>query len=316
MNTNSTTKKDETATVNPWAPQASGLTFAFDQAKGALGDAYKGDTTAQFNPDQLATFRRMLGFSNSSPIPGQTASAGTDLTGAGVGATTGALSRLGAFSPTGGTSSNIDAANAYADAAASPAAVDAAMRDARRQVTEQTLPGITQNAALTGNNMSSRTAIAEGIVNRGLAEKAADVSANMRAGAFNTGLGLAENSRQFDNNAVLDALKSRGSLGSTAAGQGLDALGNSIGQQGSLFDLANSGGAGLQASDQAKLDNDMGKSNSVWDNLMKYYGIVGSQNWGGTTQSSGTMTKEPSIWETIGGLMSAGGSLAKGFKNG
>lgn len=316
MSGSSTQTQNQSSVTNPWAVQTPYLTDAFAKAQGQSNNAYTGDRVAQFTPDQLATFNRMLGYANNSTAPGAATNAGTALTGAGVNAATGALSQLGAFTPQGGTASNIDAANAYADAAASPAAVDAAMRDARRQVYEQALPGIDASSAATGNNMSSRSDMSKAIIERGLAEKAADVSATMRQNAFNNGLNLAQNSSQFNNTAILDALKSAGSLGTGAVGTGVGATGAGIDQQGNLFNLANQAGAGQQAAGQASLDNSIGKSDSAWDNLMKYYGIVGGNNWGGTTQGYGTTQSTPSAWQVIGGLLSAGGNAAKMFMGG
>lgn len=313
MNTSSTQTKTENTQTNPWAVQTPFLTNAFNQAQTQLGSSYKGDTVAQFTPDQLATFQKMVG-AGSSPL-GQNVGATADtLMGSGTNAATGALTRLGAFNPTGGTASNIDAANAYADAAASPAAVDAAMRDARRQVSEQALPQIARTSSLTGNAMSSKRAISEGIIERGLAEKAADTSAAMRQDAFKSGLTLAEGGRQYDNSAILDAMKAQGTLGGGLAESGVNAAGGSVDTMGKLFALASAGGAGERDAAQAALDNQMGKSASAWDDLMKYYGIVGGNNWGSTSNGTSTATKTPSIWETVGGLMSAGGSLMKGFK--
>jgi hypothetical protein len=325
--TSSNQSENQTTTQNPWGLQANYLTDAFSKAQGALGTAYNGDRVAQFNPAQLATFNAMLGYGNNSVAPGAATGAGTALTGAGSSAATGALARLGAFSPTGTTQSNIDAANSYADAAASPAAVDAAMRDARRQVYEGALPGIDASSAATGNNMSSRSDMSKAIIERGLADKTADVSSTLRQTAFNNGLNLAQNQSQFNDNAILDALKSSGALGTSAVGAGTGALGAGTDIQGKLFDLANAGGAGLQAADQSGINNDISKSDATWDNLAKYFGIVGGSNWGGSTSSTGsssnsgtmnstgtmngTTESTPSIWQVIGGLMSAGGSLMK-----
>jgi hypothetical protein len=254
----------------------------------------------------------MVGAGNS-PAGENIGTTADTLMNGGANAATGALRRLGAFTPTGGTQSNIDAANSYADAAANPAAVDAAMRDARRQVSEQALPQVARSAALTGNSMSSKNAITQGIIERGLAEKGADVAATMRQDAFDKGLQLAEGGRQFDNSSILDALKSQGSLGASTAASGMAGADTSVDTLGKLFSLAQQGGAGEQAANQANLDNSIGKSDSTWDNLMKYYGIVGGNNWGGTTTGNGTTTSTPSIWQTVGGLMSAGGNIAGAF---
>jgi hypothetical protein len=311
MNTSSTQKTDQTNA--PSAFQQSYLTDAFNKAQGQSNNAYTGDRVAQFNPDQLNTFRQMLGYANSSGVPGQTAAAGADLTGVGTNAISGAIGRLNGFTPQGGTASNIAAANEYANAAASPEAVQAAMRDATRQVSEQALPQIARQSANSGNAMSSRRAISEGIVQRGLADKTADTSATMRANAFQNGLNLAEQNSQATNNSMLDAIKSAGAMGGSAATTGLGALDSSVNQQGRLFDLAQQGGAGQQAAGQAAIDNKTQMSDAAWDNLMKYYGIVGSQQWGGT--QSGTTTSTPSIWQIAGGLMSSAGSLMKSDRN-
>jgi hypothetical protein len=48
--------------------------------------------------------------------------------------------------------------------------------------------GIDQNAAMTGNMNSTRAGVAAGIAQRGLADKAADVSSTMRGNAWQAGL--------------------------------------------------------------------------------------------------------------------------------
>jgi hypothetical protein len=314
MSGSSTQTQQQNSTTNPWAVQTPYLTDAFAKAQGASNSSYSGDRVAQFTPDQLATFQRMIGAGNS-PL-GQSAGTTAGTLMGGANAAEGAWQRLGSFIPQGGTDSNIAAANSYADAAVSPSAIDAVMRDARRSVSEGALPQIARASAVSGNALSSKRQIAEGIVERGLADKTADVSATMRSDAFNKGLTLAEGSRQFDNTAMLDALKSGGSLGISSASSGIQGAGSSVDTLGKLFELANTGGAGMQAANQASLDNNIAKSDSVWDNLARYYGIVGANNWGGTSSGTATTTKTPSAWEVIGGLMSAGGSLmggAKGF---
>ncbi len=310
MSSGSTTETKQNQTNNPWAVQIPYLTDAFSKAQGQVNSGYTGDRVAQFTPDQLATFQRMVGAGNNPAAQNIGATSDQLMTG-GANATTGALSRLGAFNPAGGTQSNIDAANSYADAAVSPGAIDAVMRDARRSVSEGALPQIARNSAVTGNTMSSRRAISEGLVERGLAEKTADVSAGMRSDAFGKGLSLAEGGRQFDNNAMLDALKASGSIGAGASEAGISGANSGVDTLGKLFQLATAGGAGQQAATQAGYDNSIAKSGSVWDDLAKYYGIVGGNNWGGTQSGTGTSTKNPSIWEIAGGLMSAGGSLLK-----
>ena len=87
------------------------------------------------------------------------------------------------------------AANQYAMNNTQPL-LAAAMRDPYRQLTEQTLPGISTRASATGNANSSRAAIAEGIANRAFDDRMADTSANITnqlrddyLSQFNTNIG-------------------------------------------------------------------------------------------------------------------------------
>ena len=312
----STQSKQETSsTTNPWAVQAPYLQQAFSGASDALNktnaNTYSGQQVAQFTPDQLATFQRMVGYGGDLSGANATSSAGTGTMTAGASAIQQALGGLGSYTPTGGTSSNIAAASQYADNPYISGQVDAAMRDANRQVNEQALPGQQRSAALTGNTMSSKNALAQGVIQRGLAEKTADVSANLRGQAYNTGLNLAEQGRQYDNSAILDALRSSAAAGTGAFSTGVGATSSGIDQAKGLFDIANAGGAGQQQNtqnqiDDAKTQKEYANSNT-WQNLQNFYNIIGSNNWGGT--SNGTTTSSPSFWNVLGGMMGSVGSL-------
>lgn len=257
----------------------------------------------------------MLGYANNNNVSAANAATGDALAGSGTAGATGALSGLMNFNPGDATDSNITNASKYADNPALSGMVDATMRDARRQVSEQALPGIDRAAAVTGNTNNSRAGIAQGLVERGLAEKTADVSAGLRGDAFNHGLDLASTDNRFNTSAMLDALSRAGGLGGSLAGAGVAARSGSIADRGALFDMANMGGAGVQAAGQASLDNTNARYqsavNSPFDALRNYMSIIGSNNWG--SQGSSTTTSTPSAWQIIGGLMGAGGSLARGF---
>lgn len=292
----------------PWSVQQPYLSQAFSQASGNLSNAYAntygGQQVAQFTPDQLDTFKRMTQFGGNTTGADTSSTIGANTATTGYNALSDALSGLKSYTPTGGPQSNIEAAMAYANNPATDGMIDAAMRDARRSVSEQALPQIARSSAGTGNTMSSRRAISEGLVERGLADKTADTSANIRGQQFNNGLNLAEQGRQFDNNSVLDAFKSMASAGGSAVGTGVNALGAGVDQAKGLFDIANSGGAGQQASDQAAIDNSKGMSeygnDTAAKNLQNFYNIIGSQNWGGTSSGTSTTQSTPSMWSTIG----------------
>lgn len=319
MNTRSTQTTDSTQTSTPWSVQQPYLTQAWQQASNNLNTAnqntYKGEQIAQFTPEQLANYRNMAGYNSSAP--GTTAGVGTQLATGGANALTQAMQNLQGYTPSGGTQSNIDAAKAYADGIDISGAVDATMRDANRAVSEQALPQIARSSAMSGNAFSNKRAISEGIVQRGLAEKTADVSAQMRNDAYQKGLSLAEGGRQFDNNAILDAMKSAGAMGGNAANSGVNALNSSINQQGGIYDIINQGGAGLRDANQASLDNERSKAEyatgNASDYLNNFWNIVGSNSWGGTQTGQQTQTSTPSTMNVIGGIMGSVGSLAKAF---
>ncbi|PYF01676.1 hypothetical protein BJ122_11983 [Rhodopseudomonas faecalis] len=314
----STQSKQETNAVSaPWSVQQPYLQQAFSGASSALGktnaNTYSGQQVAQFTPDQLATFRRMSGFGADTGAASGTMATGAGVANAGASALQAAMKSMEGFAPQGGTDTNITAAGQYADNPYISGAIDAAMRDANRQVNEQALPGQQRSAALTGNTMSSKNALAQGVIQRGLAEKAADVSATMRQQAYQTGLGLAEQGRQFDNNAILDAMKASAATGGSAFSSGVDAVSSGIEQAKGLFDIANAGGAGQQQNTQNQIDDARTQkeyaNSNTWQNLQNFYNIIGGNNWGGTQNS--TTTSTPSQMNTIGGLLGAGGQLAR-----
>jgi hypothetical protein len=293
------------------------LTQAFSQASGnlsnAYGKTYDGQQVSQFTPDQLATFKNMTQYGGNTSPADTTGAIGANTANTGYSALSSALSGLKGFSPSGGTDSNIAAATAYANNPATDGMIDASMRDARRSVSEQALPQIARGAATSGNTMSSRRAISEGLVERGLADKTADVSANIRGQQFDNGLKLAESGRQYDNSAIVDAMKAAGSMGGSAIGTGLNGIGAGIDQAKGLFDIANAGGAGQQASGQAAIDNAKGMSEYGVDRnqkaLQDFFSIIGANNWGGTQQ--GTQTSTPSTWSTIGSGLGLASSFMK-----
>lgn len=318
MSKKETSTSQSSATSAPWAPQIPYLQNAFSEAQKLYGQGtdnlYSGQQLAQFNPDQLATFQSMLDYGGSSGIPGQSQAAGTSLLGAGQGALGSSLSGLQGFTPSGSTESNIAAANQYADNPAIGGMVDAAMRDSVRNASESVLPALARQSAAGGNLNSSRTAISQGLVQRGLADQAGDISAGLRGNAYSQGLNLAQQGSQFNDTAILDALKSGGALGSGASGMGLGALQSAMGQQGTLFDMANAGGAGIRAGQQAGIDNakmmSEYASGAPFDLLAKYFGIVGNTGYGSQTTGTQTGTKTSSDpMGSIGAGMNIFGSL-------
>lgn len=314
------TQQTQSSSQPGFAPQVSDLTTAFNDANGALGQA-QGATaptnfTAQFTPDQLSTFGSMLNFSNGTSTAPQTAAGNTNIS-SGTGATTGALTGLEGFNPsaTNNTSSLINSANQFVQGQNIPAEVQQAMLPSEQAANQVTLPGITQNADATGNADSSRTGLAQGMVEQGLAENAQNLDGSLTSNAFSNGLNLAENQAQSNNNNTLAALTNQGQLGNTTTNTGDSLASNAINNQGALFNIGEAAGSGEQAANQANLTNQeqqfQAQTSDPFAALDNYFGIVGSQNFG--TNTTGTQTTTPSALSVIGGLLGGAGSLAGGL---
>lgn len=322
--------QDQQTTQNTqpgFQPQVNSLNTMFTGADNALSQAQNSgvpqasELTAGMTPQQIATFQQMIGYGGNSAIPGQQAAAGSNMTNSGMNATNGALTNLGAFNPssTNNAAANIAGGNAYAAGSNIPGQVAADMFGANQEANQVTIPGIEQNAAGTGNVNSSRTGIADGMVKESLANQAAGLGANLQANAFNTGAGLTANTNSTNNAQALSGYGAAANAGNSAFNSGLDASGQSINNQGNLFNLAGQGGAGLQQGNQLNDTNasqmyDQSQNNPFMA-LNNYMGLIGSQNWG--QNSSGTSdtqtTSTPSMMAQIAGLLGAGGSLAKGL---
>lgn len=332
--TTGSTNNTVSSSTDPWSTQSSFLSGIFQQAQNAYNTANTAtaptDYTATYTPDQLAVFQKMVGYgSGDNPVVSSQQNAGTSLLNTGSQGSAAAINDLLRYNPSGGTQSNIDAANAYAAGQDIPAQVDAAMLDAKRTASEDTLPSLYRSAAGSGNINSSKTAIAQGVVDRGLAEKAAALSAELRGNAYTGGLDLAEKNSEANNASKLAALSSVLSGSNSAAGVGTTAGNSSINSQSGLFDIANSGINNQQTAAQADLTNQLQQYQAAISDpfaaLNEYYNIIGNKSWGsstsgttsGDTSSSTTgtatgtsdTTQTPSVISDIAGLMSAGSAF-------
>jgi len=132
----------------------------------------------------------------------------------------------------------------YASANANPL-VDAAMRDDRRNLQENTLTGIDLAASGSGNMNSSRAGVAEAVANRAFDDRRADVALDVQDRLIDRSLN--QQARQFDDQG--NALQGAGMANEgiqNAYTQGLNTLG-----QGANFGM--NAGNSLQGYDQASL---------------------------------------------------------------
>lgn len=222
------------------------------------------------------------------------------------------------------TQSIIDAANQYRQGFDVPSLVQAAMRDANRNAAESGVPNLYRQAAASGGLNSSRAALAQGVIDRGLAEKSADLSAQYGNQAWLTGLTNA----QTDIARRLQAIGGLGNLGLGALNAGQQGYNIGINNAGKIATARMGGAEYLKALEQNNLSNELMKydqnRNYLWNQLANYYNIIGNRSWGGTRTyaeseigGSESQTKNSSSpLSTAGSILGAAGSLFGGGGSG
>ena len=152
--------------------------------------------------------------------------------------------------------------------------IDAAMRDDRRQLTEQALPGINMASSGSGNINSSRAGMADAVANRGFADRQADVTADINKNLM--GQSLDQQNRQFKDRMNANEGVNKSYL------QGINAMG-------SMGDFMTGAGRNLQGFDQAYLNDQRGRFENQrdfgLDQQIKYQkGILGQAVYNNPTQ--------------------------------
>lgn len=307
-------------TQSPWAGQSPYLLDAFSRAQGAMGQAsatpqYSGDITAQDSPYHLGALGNSLNLATGQGgqvinglLNNGSAQFGEGQSGVGS-AMTGMLSSAFGNSP----QNNISGAQQYAAGENIPAMVAAATYGANRNAAENTLPTLYRGADLTNNLNSDRTALAQGVVQRGLSENAQNIGAQLQNDAYKNGLNLSEQ----DNAQRLQALSQAGSLGANQTQQGNSAIGAAGYQIPGITNAAEQAGAGLTANAQAGDTNALQKyqlsQSAPFSALQQYMNIIGNRSWGGSSTGVSKSQDSPSGMSTAGSIMGGLGSL---FGNG
>lgn len=218
----------------------SGASSALD---GVLATgAYTGQTLAGPNQFQTGTA------TNMGNIGGNLQNSGYDMMGntSGFGSNANALFNQYQGMANSAQGDRLATAMDYASANANPL-VDAAMRDDRRNLQENTLTGIDLAASGSGNMNSSRAGVAEAVAQRAFDDRQADVALDVQDRLIDRS--LAQQARQFnDQGAALQGAGMANEGIQNAYNQGLNTLG-----QGANFGM-NAGNA-LQGYDQAALND-------------------------------------------------------------
>jgi len=307
-----TTKTTTKAT--PWGPQGAALETAFNGAKG-IYDAkagtpwYTGDMHAGLDP---LTQQGIAGVGNyatgaGASTAGTVANSATPLLNGGA-LSMDAYGQLMNSATADPTQSNITNAGLYADNPYMDKMIAGASRDINRNLTENVLPQNDRAATATGNINSTRTGIADGIALRGANDAIGDISAAMRGGAYHDGLNLSEQARATNMQGQATAA---GGFGSTY-GQGLEGAGLGMDMNYRNLQAMVSSGQISQADAQAQMDADMarwqGNDTRDQDLLNNYYGVIGANNWGGTTKSKSKAPGPGILQMAVGGLSAFAGA--------
>lgn len=326
-----TSTQTTSSTTTPWEPQGARLNSIFTDAQSLYSDAqntpgYQGAFTAGMNDTQRTALSGMLAagkaFGDVSQDYLKTAG---DLSGSYQGARS-VADRLAAGDPVAQrlaqeafvdpTQTLISQARQYAANPYVDGMIDSVGRDISRNLNENALPSLNLGASAAGNLNSSRAGAAEAVLTRGAQDRLGDISAGIRGDLFKGGLAMAADQRQrmFGN-----ALAASGQdLNTMAAGgqqlSGLGAAGAQLGATGAELGLMPSRigidvGSAYQAEDQRALDDAKMRvtydENRPWENLSRFYGVVGDKSWGqNQTGTTTTRTPGPSALQTALGVAS------------
>jgi hypothetical protein len=271
----------------PWSGASPYLKYGLGEAKsiyqGQKGSpAYQGSLYAGLDPRQVEGANSLFNFSGGQGANLAALTSNLATANAGAGANFGS-NASSIFSAAGAdpTQSIIANAGKYASSPFADQMVDAATRDVRRQLFENDLPGLNNSASATGNLNSSRTGAMEGVLRRGAADRVADISADIRGGLYNTGLGMAQSQH---NQGIANQLSANSAIGQAGA-QGAD-MANMAQQMGfSNADAMARAGSIFQQDAQGKADEAYNKWNMTDtrqnDLLNRYWSTVQGTPMGG-----------------------------------
>ena len=194
--------------------------------------------------------------------------------------------------------------------------IDAASRDVVRNLNENQLTGNAAAAAASGNSASSRRAVMDAIAQRGAADRVADIGATMRGNAYNTGLGLANQTALANQQAALGTNSLNANLMSSGAN-----LGYQLGQAGStglqsayntgVSNATNQQAAGnyLQQYQQQLLDTMYSNQMNPYTGLQLYQSLLGPTT---TLTNSNSMGVNNSTSNSFGNSFNNGYSYNMG----
>jgi hypothetical protein len=213
--------------------------------------SFSGQRVAGLNPFQANSANMLGGFAGQFTPMAQNSAANLGLSNINAGMGFGNNAQ-GIFNQFSGDPTQQILANAgqYANNPFIDSLISASSRDVVRDLYENQLPGVGLRASGSGNTNSTRAGVESAILQRGAADRLADMSGQIRSQFFGQGLGMAQN--QYNQN-LQNMLQSNQGL--MQAGQfGMDAFGNAQNLAQTGFGQGQMAGGLFQAQNQAELD--------------------------------------------------------------
>lgn len=273
--------------MESWRLHQPFLERSYTGGEGALNDSlaqgtYQGSTYADMNPFETQGYN-MMGQAGAANAQGA-----QDLMNSGANFGTNYQDLYASTQD-----DRVKTAQDYATSNSAPL-VAAAMRDDRRTLEEQTLPGINNAASASGNVNASRAGMADAIAERGYADRQADVTASVNDTLM--GRSLSAQNQQFT-----DAMAANMGQSNAYAG-GINALGR-------MGDWQTGAGGALRNYEQGGLQNQYNRFNEARDfplqqQIAYHQGILNRAN---------TMSPDQPVGVTANPMMGAMGGAMQGF---
>lgn len=277
--------------------------------------AYSGQRVADLNQFQTGSANTLGGFANRFTPMAQGAAAGLGMANIGAGANFGSNAQ-NIFNQFSGdpTQQILGAAGQYANNPYVDGLINASSRDVVRNLYENDLTGAGLRASGTGNTNSTRAGVESAILQRGAADRLADMSSNIRSQFFGQGLGMAQNQYNQNLSNMLQA-----NQGLLQAGQfGLDSLGNAQNFASTGFGQGQAAGGVFQGQNQAELDANRAQFDEGLANRLAVLGnLQGNTQAGQGFRSVAGVTPgatTPSLASQLGGLALGAASAWKAFR--
>lgn len=313
----SSSKKTTNVDKGPWKVQAPYVEKGFKEAESLYdankGKTYDGEFIAGLTPQQKDILNTNIANAGTLSDTGlDWMKTGTDLMGKGTAGVNKAASGLYDMANMDMVQRNIDSANRYVSGYDFDAMTKAGMAAANRNASENLIPNLYRSNAVSGNMNSDRAALAQGVVERGLAENTQNLYTKLASEAFKSGLDLSQNDLKL----MASNLANSGDLYGSMADYGLN-LGKTGADLSSNADrLGYQFASEFRNDNQASLDNALKKfeynDDRKWNNLAKYYAITGANNWGEQSTTTEKSKSTPSGMQIAASAINTLGSLFGG----